>query len=115
MKSLMTKFSHHLLLAIVIATPSILASEIAGATTSNTSNKTSASVEYINSKSPIQFSSNLSEKLKIMTSRGEGVLAARPQFGLFDNGPSFVQNRPYQVSNQGNYISAVETFNSIFS
>ncbi|MBD2561726.1 MULTISPECIES: hypothetical protein [Nostoc] len=113
MKKLVSNLPSHLILFLVIMAPSVVVSEL---------NQNIPVKEAMNPVDTINFSSSLSEKIQAITGNRQTVavdphepqlLARRPKFRLFDNGPSFVQNQPYQANQQGNRPSALETFQSL--
>lgn len=119
MKKLASNLPSNLILFLVIIAPFVVVSELVKAANSKQNIPVK---EAINSVDTINFSSNLSEKIQAITGNRQAVvvdpdkpqlLARRPKFRLFDNGPSFVQNQPYQANQQGNRHSALETFQSL--
>ncbi|WP_392480587.1 hypothetical protein [Nostoc sp. C110] len=119
MKKLVSNLPSHLILFLVIMAPSVVVSELVKAANSNQNIPVK---EAMNPVDTINFSSSLSEKIQAITGNRQTVavdphkpqlLARRPRFRLFDNGPSFVQNQPYQANQQGNRPSALETFQSL--
>jgi hypothetical protein len=110
MKKTRTKLSSSLLFSLILLTPTIALSDVVRAATVNSATSTRTEVE--NTNKLIDFSPNLGQKLQ-----NDFLMAKpkRPQFRLFDDGPSFAQYQkelPLHGSQPEN-ISALQTFESL--